>query len=45
MKVLATVFMLATLLVTSGCYSDSTKEAGSDSTERSAPAPSRSSGY
>ena len=45
MRALIVVLTLGFTFVTAGCYSNDTKESGSDSTEQSAPTPSRSGRY
>jgi hypothetical protein len=45
MKSLLFLLTLSVTLMATGCYSNSTKESGTDSTEQTAPTPSRSGGY
>ncbi len=45
MKSILLLLTLGVALLTTGCYSNTTKESGTDSTEKTAPMPSRSGGY
>jgi predicted nucleic acid-binding Zn ribbon protein len=45
MKTLLAIFLVGITLMTAGCYSNATKESGTDSTEKTSPTPSRSGRY
>ncbi len=45
MKTLLFSLLLGMTFITAGCYSNTAKDSSTDTTEQSAPTPSRSGGY